>query len=109
MIWSLGSGLAQAQQSGKVWKIGLLVSSSKTLNAARDASLRQGLRERGYEENKNIVLEYRYAQGKSERLPQLARELVEQKPDVIIVGGTAVAVAAKNATSRIPIVVAGAG
>ena len=109
LIWSLGVGLVQAQQSGKGWKIGVLVSGTQALNAARDEALRQGLRDMGYEENKNIALEYRYAEGKTDRLAQLARELVEQKPDVIVVGGTGVAVAAKNATSTIPIVVAGAG
>jgi putative ABC transport system substrate-binding protein len=98
-----------AQRAAKVWKIGVLVSGTKTSNAMRDEALRQGLRQLGYEENKNIVLEYRYGEGKRDRLPQLARELVEQKPDVIVVGGTSVAVAAKNATSTIPIVVAGAG
>jgi putative ABC transport system substrate-binding protein len=98
-----------AQRAAKVWKIGVLVSGTKTSNAMRDEALRQGLRLLGYEENKNIVLEYRYGEGKRDRLPQLARELVEQKPDVIVVGGTSVAVAAKNATSTIPIVVAGAG
>ena len=109
LAWLIGGEIAQAQQGAKIWKIGLLVSSSKTLNAARDISLRQGLRDRGYEENKNIVLEYRYAEGRTEHLPQLARELADQRPDVIVVSGTAVAVAAKNATSTIPIVVAGAG
>ncbi|HEX9662581.1 MAG TPA: ABC transporter substrate-binding protein [Candidatus Binatia bacterium] len=104
-----GAGIAGAQQAAKVWKIGVLVSSTKALNVSRDEALRQGLRELGYEENKNIVWEYRYGEGKRDRLPQLARELVEQKPDVIVVGGTSVAVAAKNATSTIPIVVAGAG
>ena len=100
---------AGAQPSGKVWKIGVLVSSSQALNAARDEGLRQGLREQGYEEGKNIALEYRFAEGKVDRLPQLARELVEQQPDVIIAAGTAVAVAAKKATNSIPIVVAGVG
>jgi putative ABC transport system substrate-binding protein len=104
-----GGDSALAQQSDKVWKIGVLVSSTKAVNAARDEALRQGLRALGYEESKNIALEYRYAEGRTDRLPQLARELVEQKPDVIVVGGTSVAVAAKNATSAIPIVVAGAG
>ncbi|HEY7556659.1 MAG TPA: ABC transporter substrate-binding protein [Candidatus Binatia bacterium] len=103
------ASLSAAQQAAKVWKIGVLVSGTKDLNAARDEALRQGLRELGYEEHKNIILEYRYAEGKTDRLSQLARELVEQKPDVIVVGGTSVAVAAKNATSAIPIVVAGAG
>ena len=109
LLWLFDARVVEAQQSGKMWKIGLLVSSTKTLNAARDESLRQGLRDRGYEENKNIVLEYRYAEGKIDRLAQLARELIEQKPDVIVVSGTRVALAAKNATSTIPIVVAGAG
>jgi putative tryptophan/tyrosine transport system substrate-binding protein len=100
---------AGAQQAAKVWKIGVLVSSSQAVNAPRDEALREGLRDFGYEEGKNISLEYRYAEGKTERLNQLARELVEQKVDVIVVGGTSVAGAAKKATSTIPIVVAGAG
>ena len=100
---------AEAQQPAKVWKIGVLVSSSRSLNASRDEAFRQGLRELGYVEGQNIIMEYRYAEGKLDPLPQLARELVEQKVDVIVVGGTGVAVAAKKATSTIPIVVAGAG
>jgi len=100
---------AEAQQPAKVWKIGVLVSSTQALNASRDEALRQGLRDLGYQEGKNIVMEYRYAEGKTDRLAQLARELVEQKVDVIVVGGTNVAVTAKQATSTIPIVVAGAG
>lgn len=103
------AGISGAQQTAKVWKIGVLVSGTKASNAMRDEALREGLRQLGYEENKNIVWEYRYGEGKTDRLPQLARELVEQKPDVIVVGGTSVAVAAKNATNAIPIVVAGAG
>ena len=97
------------QQPAKTWKIGVLVSSSPAQNAARDDALRQGLRDLGYEENKNISIEFKYAEGKLDRLPQLARELVDHKVDLIVVGGTSVAVAAKNATSTIPIVVAGAG
>jgi len=96
-------------QPVKVWKIGVLVSSSQALNTARDEALRQGLRDLGYEEGKNIVMEYRYGEGKTDRLAALARELVDHKVDVIVAGGTSVAVAAKNATSTIPIVVAGAG
>ena len=103
------AAISGAQQAAKVWKIGVLVSGNKASNAMRDEALREGLRQLGYDENKNIVWEYRYAEGKTDRLPQLARELVEQKPNVIVVGGTSVAVAAKNATSAIPIVVAGAG
>ena len=100
---------ATAQQPGKVWKIGVLVSSSQAVNAERDEALRQGLRDFGYEEGKNIVMEYRYAEGTTDQLNQLARELVDQKVDVIVVGGTRVTAAAKKATSTIPIVVAGAG
>src|SRR5882762_10423203 len=100
---------SQAQQPTKTWKIGVLVSSTEALNKSRDEALRQGLRDFGYEEGKNIVMDYKYAEGKPERLAQLAKELVAEKPDVIVVGGTAVAVAAKNATNMIPIVVAGAG
>ena len=106
---SAHSYAAGAESQEKVWKIGSLVSGSQSSNAVRDTALRERLRELGYEEGKNIVVEYRYAEGKLDHLPQLARELVEQKPDVIVVGGTSVAVAAKKATSTIPIVVAGAG
>jgi putative ABC transport system substrate-binding protein len=105
----VGTVITSAQQPDKVWKIGVLVSSSQSVNASRDEALRQGLRDLGYEEGKNIAMEYRYAEGKTEQLNQLARELVEQKVDVIVVGGTRVATAAKKATSTIPIVVAGAG
>ncbi len=100
---------AQAQESGKTWKIGVLVSGTASVNASRDEALRAGLKQFGYEEGKNIAIVYKYGEGKTDRLPNLAKELVAEKPDVIVVGGTAVAVAAKNATSTIPIVVAGAG
>jgi putative tryptophan/tyrosine transport system substrate-binding protein len=105
----VASGAVVAQQPAKMAKIGVLVSSTQALNAPRDEALRRGLRDFGYEEGKNIVMDYKYAEGKPERFAQLAKELVAEKPDVIVVGGTAVAVAAKNATSTIPIVVAGAG
>jgi putative ABC transport system substrate-binding protein len=101
--------LAEAQQAGKVWKVGVLASSSPSMNQARDEALRQGLRSRGYIEGQNLIIEYKYAEGKIERLPELARELIENKVDVIVVGGTRVALTAKKATSTIPIVVAGAG
>jgi putative ABC transport system substrate-binding protein len=109
VILAASGVVALAQQPAKVAKIGVLVSSSQALNAPRDEALRQGLRGLGYVEGQNIVMEYRYAEGKLDRLPVLARELVEHNVDVIVVGGTAVAVAAKKATSTIPIVVAGAG
>src|SRR5947209_4306087 len=71
LVWG---PMAEAQQPGKVWKIGVLVSTSQSLNASRDEALRQGLRELGYVEGKNISMEYRYAEGKLDRLPQLAAE-----------------------------------
>lgn len=101
--------MVRAQQAAKVWKIGVLVSTSQALDVVRADGLRQGLRDQGYEEGKNITVDYRYGEGKTERLAALARELVELKVDVIVVSGTSVAVAAKNASSTIPIVVAGAG
>jgi len=100
---------AAAENQTKVWKVGVLVSSSAALNASRDEALRQGLRDLGYIEGQNLKLDFKYAEGKLDRLPQLARELVEQRPDAIVVGGTRVAVAVKQATATIPIVVAGAG
>ena len=100
---------ASAQQTAKLFKIGVLVSSTPQLYAARDEAFRQRLHELGYVEGKSVIIEYRYGEGKVARFPQLARELVEQKFDVIVAGGTAMAVAAKEATATIPIVVAGAG
>jgi putative ABC transport system substrate-binding protein len=101
-----GSG---AQEPEKIWKIGVLASSTPALNAARDEALREGLRKFGYAEGKNITLVFRYAQGKLDRLPVLARELLQERVDIMIAGGTAGAVAAKQATSTTPIVLAGVG
>src|SRR4030095_1854917 len=99
---------AEAQQA-KVWRIGVLGSSSASVSASRDDALRQGLREMGYVEGKNIIMEYRYADGKLDRLSELAAGLVGSRAHLFLVGGTRVAVAAKQATSVIPIVVTGAG
>ena len=99
----------QAQQPAKVWKIGVLVSTTRMLNASREDNLWQGLRQLGYVEGKNVTLEYRYADGQLDRLPELAAELVGLKVDAIVVSGTRAAVAAKQATSTIPIVLAGVG
>jgi putative ABC transport system substrate-binding protein len=96
---------AEGQQAGKVARIGRLELSS----AGTDEAFRQGLRELGYVEGQNVVLEYRFAEGKAERLPDLAAELVSLKVDIIVAGGTPAPLAAKHATSTIPIVMAAAG
>ena len=68
--------LAEAQQSGKMYRIGFLVTPSRSFFAARMEVFQQGLRNLGYIEGKNIVIEYRYAEGKADRLPKLAEELL---------------------------------
>jgi len=100
---------AQAQQPTKIFRIGMLVTGSASTHKNRIDAFRQGLRELGYVEGKNVVLEYRYGEGKRERYVELATEMVRLKPDVIVVGGTGFTAAAKQATSTIPIVVGGAG
>src|SRR5712692_6401520 len=98
--------VAQAQQATKVPRIGLLGGGSASANAGRIEAFRQGLRELGYVEGKNIVIEYRYAEGKLDRLPALAAELVRLKVDIIVSTGPTVTRAGKEATSTIPIVMA---
>jgi putative tryptophan/tyrosine transport system substrate-binding protein len=95
---------AEAQQPTKIPWIGFLGASSASTLAARIEALRQGLRELGYVEGKSIVIEYRWAEGKFDRLPALAAELVRLKVDVIVTGGTTSTRAAKKATVTIPIV-----
>jgi putative ABC transport system substrate-binding protein len=95
---------AEAQQSTKMPRIGLLVAVSPSAAAARTEAFRQGLRELGYIEGKNIVLEPRYAEEKLDRLPALAAELVRLKVDIIVTAGGQATRAAKQATPTIPIV-----
>ena len=97
---------AEAQQSKKVHRIGFLGASSSSAISGRLDAFRQGLRERGYVEGKNIVIEYRYAEGKLDRMPTLAAELVGLKVDVMVLAGPAAIRAAKEATNTIPIVMA---
>jgi putative tryptophan/tyrosine transport system substrate-binding protein len=96
----------EAQQPKKVPRIGILGGTSRSTNPARIEAFRQGLRELGYVEGKNIVIEWRYAEGKPDRLPALAAELVHLKIDVIVTAGPPPTRAAKQATSTIPIVMA---
>jgi ABC-type uncharacterized transport system substrate-binding protein len=98
-------GLAEAQQqTGKVFRIGILDPITASGSAVRWEALRQELSKLGWIEGKNIAIEYRYAEGKGERLPELAAELVRLKVDLIVTSGTPPALAAKNATTAIPIV-----
>jgi putative ABC transport system substrate-binding protein len=98
---------AEAQQARKVPVIGYLIERSGP--TAFDEAFRLGLRELGYSEGRNVVVEYRWADGKAERLPALAAELVRLKVDIIVTSGTPGGLAAKNATSTIPIVLASGG
>jgi len=109
MIMAVGAGaaIAEAQQPTKVRKIGYLASAS-ALGPLEEA-FRQGLRELGYVEVKNIAIEYRFAQGKLDRLFDLAAELVRLKVEVIVTPGTLDAFAARRATTTIPIVMAASG
>jgi putative ABC transport system substrate-binding protein len=97
---------AEAQQSAKVPRIGFLFGLSPSVSTDRVEAFRQGLRELGYTEGKNIVIEYRWAEGKIERLPDLVTELVRLKVDVIVTTGPSPTRAAKEATVTIPIVMA---
>ena len=101
---------AQAQQPKKVPRIGYLSSFDPAIESTRVEAIRLALRELGYIEGQNIAIEYRYAEGKLDRLPELAAELVRLKVDIIVVAGGARSVrAAKNATKTIPIVMVGQG
>jgi putative tryptophan/tyrosine transport system substrate-binding protein len=101
---SLFSFPAQAQQAGKVARIGYLGVTSASDRPALLDTFRQGLRERGWIEGQNIVIDYRFAEGQLERLPDLAAELVGLKVDVIVSLGTQGVTAARNATKTIPVV-----
>jgi ABC-type uncharacterized transport system substrate-binding protein len=95
---------AQAQQATKIPRIGFLVASSRAVNTAREEAFLQGLRDLGYLEGKNIVIEWRTAEGKLDRVAALAAELVRLKVDVMVTAGPADTRAAKEAMSTIPIV-----
>jgi len=111
-LWLLATVLlttvspAAAQQPTKIPRIGFLFSLSPVANADRIGAFRQGLRDLRYVEGKNIVVDYRYAEGKRERLGELAAELVRSRVDVIVSGGPAVTRPIKDLTATIPIVMA---
>jgi putative ABC transport system substrate-binding protein len=114
LIIGLGAGAlvapfgSLAQQLGKVWRIGFLGSEFASGFRTRVDAVRAGLRDFGYEEGKNIVIEFRWAEGKNDRLPELAAELVRLNVDVLVTHSVGVR-AAKQATTTIPIVIATVG
>jgi ABC-type uncharacterized transport system substrate-binding protein len=97
--------VARAQPRGKIYRIGFLGVTSRAEYGRHVDALRKGLRQLGYEEGNNIVFEYRWAEGRYDRLPELAAELVNLNVDVLVAHSTPGARAAKQATSTIPIVV----
>src|SRR5262245_55910940 len=99
-----GAG-AEAQQTGKVARIGMLDPSTASGSAVLLDAFRQELRKLGWIEGKNITIEYRFAEQKNERLPELAAELVRLNVDLIVATGGQPALAAKKATNTIPIVI----
>ena len=104
--WPLAAG---AQQAGKVFRIGFLGSPSAASLPERNEAFRAGLRALGYQEGRDIVIEYRWADGRLDQLPALAAELVRLKVDVIVTHGIPGILAAKQATATIPIVMAVSG
>jgi putative ABC transport system substrate-binding protein len=109
MLFALCSS-ATAQQPKKVPRIGDLSTTDASRESARAEAIRLALRERGYIEGENIAIEYRYSEGKADRYPELAAELVRLKVDIIVVaGGDPSRRAVMNATKTIPIVMVGLG
>ena len=112
VIWLLATAIvisgsiADTQQPGKIFRIGYLVNSTASGMAVLVDAFRQELSKLGWIEGKNIIIKYRFAEQKNERLSELAADLVRRKVDLIVVAGTPSARAAKNATTNIPIVIA---
>src|SRR5437660_4838305 len=96
----------RAQQGGKIYRIGILEPIPAAQNAANLDALRKGLRDLSYVEGRNLVIEYRSADGRAERFPDLAAELVRLKVDLIVTRGTPATNAAKSTTETIPVVMA---
>jgi putative tryptophan/tyrosine transport system substrate-binding protein len=99
---------ARAQQQRRIWRVGFLAIPLRpaVLESSRYAAFAQGMRKLGYVEGDNLAIEYRFAEGKAERLSNLVAELLELKPDVLVVAGTPAVRAAQEATTSIPIVMA---
>jgi putative ABC transport system substrate-binding protein len=115
LIIALGAGALTAplgsfaQQQGKVWRIGFLAGGVRPPDGATPAPLRERLQALGYAEGKDVTYEGRWSEGRNERLPELAAELIARKVDLMVALGGPAAVAAKQASATIPVVVVGAG
>jgi ABC-type uncharacterized transport system substrate-binding protein len=110
MLFAFSYYSAQAQQPKKVFRIGYLSGTDPATDSPRSEGIRRALRELGYVEGQHIIIEYRHAEGKRDREPALAAELVRLKVDLIVIaGGDPLILAAKNATKTIPIVMTGQG
>jgi putative tryptophan/tyrosine transport system substrate-binding protein len=99
----------RAQQAGKIPRIGFLGNSTEALEANLVGPFREGLREHGYQEGRNIVVEYRWADGNYERFPALIAELLAAKVDLIVTAGTPASLAVKKATTTLPLVMVAVG
>ena len=100
---------AEAQPAGKVYRIGFLGNSTEALEANLVGPFREGLRERGYVEGRDLTIEYRWAEGAYERFPALIAELIALKLDIIVTAGTLAALAVKRTTTTIPLVMVAVG
>jgi len=107
--WAIWPFAIPAQNAGKTWRVGVLETIPAALNAANFGALRTALRDLGYLEGQNLVFEYRSADGQEDRFSALAIELVQAQVDVIVTRGTPAVVAAKMATTKLPIVMAASG
>ena len=105
----LGSLAAQAQQSSNVYRIGFLGNSTAVLEANLVGPFREGLRDLGYVEGRNVLIEYRWAEGKYDRFPALIGELLALKVAVIVTAGTPATLAVKKAATSVPLVMAAIG
>jgi putative ABC transport system substrate-binding protein len=100
---------AHAQQTGKIWRVGMLDTTPAALNAANIGAFRLELARTGYVEGTNLIIEYRSGEGRPERFPDLAAELIRLNVDIIVTRGTPAAMAAKKASTTLPIVMAAIG
>jgi ABC-type uncharacterized transport system substrate-binding protein len=106
LAWPLA---ARAQQDGKLPRVGFMGNSTAALEANLIGPFRDGFRDLGYEEGRNIIIEFRWAEGKYERFPALVAELLSAKVDVIVTAGTPATLAVKKATSTVPLVMVAVG